>query len=57
VHLARLKLTAAAEHLPAILADAKARGCSMTATLGTPAGREVAATKACRLADRRGSPH
>lgn len=32
-HLAALKLTAAAEHLPSVLAEAEQQGWSMTATL------------------------
>ena len=41
MHLARLKPTPAAEHLPTALTDATARGCSMTATLEPLRAREV----------------
>ncbi len=51
-HLATLKLTAAAEHLPSVLAEAEAQGWSMTATLEHLLGREVEATKARKLAGR-----
>ena len=51
-HLAALKLTAAAEHLPSVLADAEAQGWSMTATLEHLLAREVEATEARRLAGR-----
>ena len=51
-HLATLKLTAAAEHLPSVLAEAEAEGWSMTATLEHLLGREVEATEARRLAGR-----
>ena len=51
-HLATLKLTAAAEHLPSVLADAEQQGWSMTATLEHLLAREVEATEARRLAGR-----
>jgi DNA replication protein DnaC len=51
-HLAALKLTAAAEHLPSVLAHAEAQGWSMTATLEHLLGQEVQATEARRLAGR-----
>ena len=51
-HLATLKLTAAAEHLPAVLADAEQQGWSMTATLEHLLAREVEATEARKLAGR-----
>ena len=51
-HLATLKLTAAAEHLPSVLAEAEAQGWSMTATLEHLLGREVEATEARKLAGR-----
>jgi DNA replication protein DnaC len=51
-HLATLKLTAAAEHLPSVLADAETQGWSTTATLEHLLAREVEATEARRLAGR-----
>jgi DNA replication protein DnaC len=51
-HLATLKLTAAAEHLPAVLAQAEAEQWSMTATLEHLLAREVEATEARKLAGR-----
>jgi len=51
-HLAALKMHAAAEHLPAVLADAEAQGWSMTATLEHLLAREVEATEARKLAGR-----
>lgn len=51
-HLATLKLTAAAEHLPAVLAQAEAAAWSMTATLEHLLAREVEATEARKLAGR-----
>ena len=51
-HLAALKLTAAAEHLPAVLAQAEAEQWSMTATLEHLLAREVADTEARKLAGR-----
>ncbi len=51
-HLATLKLTAAAEHLPAALADAEAQGWSMTTALEHLLAREVEATEARKLAGR-----
>lgn len=51
-HLAALKLTAAAEHLPSVLATADTEGWSMTATLEHLLAREVEATEARKLAGR-----
>ena len=51
-HLAALKLTATAEHLPSVLAQAEAEQWSMTATLEHLLGREVDATEARKLAGR-----
>jgi DNA replication protein DnaC len=51
-HLAALKLTAAAEHLPSVLAEAEAEGWSMTATLEHLLAHEVEATEARKLAGR-----
>ena len=51
-HLATLKLTAAAEHLPSALAQAEAEQWSMTATLEHLLAREVEATEARKLAGR-----
>jgi DNA replication protein DnaC len=51
-HLAALKLNAAAEHLPSVLAIADAQGWSMTATLEHLLAREVEATEARKLAGR-----
>jgi DNA replication protein DnaC len=51
-HLATLKLTAAAEHLPAVLAQAEAEQWSMSATLEHLLAREVEATEARKLAGR-----
>lgn len=51
-HLATLKLTAAAEHLPGVLAKAEAEQWSMTATLEHLLAREVEATEARKLAGR-----
>jgi DNA replication protein DnaC len=51
-HLAALKLTAAAEHLPSVLAEAEQQGWSMTATLEHLLAREVEATEARKLAGR-----
>ena len=51
-HLAALKLTAAAEHLPGVLAQAEAEQWSMTATLEHLLAREVEATEARKLAGR-----
>ena len=51
-HLAALKLTAAAEHLPSVLAQADAEQWSMTATLEHLLAREVEATEARKLAGR-----
>ena len=49
-HLATLKLTAVAEHLPGVLAQAEAEQWSMTATLEHLLAREVEATEARKLA-------
>jgi DNA replication protein DnaC len=51
-HLATLKLTAPAEHLPSVLTEAEAQGWSMTATLEHLLAREVEATEARKLAGR-----
>ena len=51
-HLATLKLTAAAEHLPSVLAKAEEQRWSMTATLEHLLAREVEATEARKLAGR-----
>ncbi len=51
-HLASLKLTAAAEHLPSVLAQAEEEHWSMTATLEHLLAREVEATEARKLAGR-----
>src|SRR5690606_38291328 len=51
-HLAALKLTAAAEHLPSVLAQAEAEQWSTTATLEHLLAREVEATEARKLAGR-----
>ncbi|WP_181642238.1 ATP-binding protein, partial [Nocardioides massiliensis] len=51
-HLAALKLTAAAEHLPSVLAQAEAEQWSTTATLERLLAREVEATEARKLAGR-----
>ncbi|PAU86177.1 AAA family ATPase [Kocuria sp. WN036] len=51
-HLAELKLTTAAEHLPGVLDQATAEGMSMTAALERLLGLEVEATEARRLAGR-----
>lgn len=51
-HLAALKLTAAAEHLPSVLAQAEHEQWSTTATLEHPLAREVEATEARKLAGR-----
>ncbi|MBE0011471.1 IS21-like element helper ATPase IstB [Arthrobacter sp. AET 35A] len=51
-HLAQLKLTTAAEHLPGVLEQAAAEGLSMTAALERLLGLEVEATEARRLAGR-----
>ena len=51
-HLATLKLTDAAEHLPSVLAQAEAEQWSMTATLEHLLAREVEATEARKLAGR-----
>lgn len=51
-HLAALKLTAAAEHLPNVLAQAEAEQWSTTATLEHLLAREVEATEARKLAGR-----
>ncbi len=51
-HLATLKLTAAAEHLPSVLAQAEAEQWSTTATLEHLLAREVEATEARKLAGR-----
>ncbi|WP_206051927.1 IS21-like element helper ATPase IstB [Nocardioides ferulae] len=51
-HLATLKLTAAAEHLPSVLAEADAQGWSTTQTLEHLLAREVEATEARKLAGR-----
>ncbi|OLT16998.1 AAA family ATPase [Serinicoccus sp. CUA-874] len=51
-HLAALKLHAAAEHLPTVLATAQSEGWSMTATLEHLLAREVDATEARKLAGR-----
>lgn len=51
-HLATLKLSAAAEHLPAVLAQAEEEQWSMTATLEHLLAREVEATEARKLAGR-----
>lgn len=51
-HLASLKLHAAAEHLPSVLATAQSEGWSMTATLEHLLAREVEATEARKLAGR-----
>jgi DNA replication protein DnaC len=51
-HLATLKLSAAAEHLPSVLAEADAAGWSTTQTLEHLLAREVEATEARKLAGR-----
>ena len=51
-HLATLKLTDAAEHLPSVLAQAEAEQWSMTATLEHLLAHEVEATEARKLAGR-----
>ena len=51
-HLATLKLTAAAEHLPSVLAQAEAEEWSTTAALEHLLAREVEATEARKLAGR-----
>jgi DNA replication protein DnaC len=51
-HLATLKLSAAAEHLPSVLAQAEEEQWSMTATLEHLLAREVEATEARKLAGR-----
>ncbi len=51
-HLAALKLSAAAEHLPSVLATADAEAWSATATLEHLLAREVEATEARKLAGR-----
>lgn len=51
-HLAELKLTTAAEHLPGVLDQAAAEGLSTTAALERLLGLEVEATEARRLAGR-----
>jgi DNA replication protein DnaC len=51
-HLATLRLTTAAEHLPAVLDDAAAQGLSVTAALERLLAAEVDATEARRLAGR-----
>lgn len=51
-HLAELKLTTAAEHLPGVLEQATAEGLSTTAALERLLGLEVEATEARRLAGR-----
>lgn len=51
-HLAELKLTTAAEHLPGVLEQATAEDLSMTAALERLLGLEVEATEARRLAGR-----
>lgn len=51
-HLAELKLTTAAEHLPGVLEQAAAEGLSLTAALERLLGLEVEATEARRLAGR-----
>ncbi|PLC11643.1 AAA family ATPase [Kocuria flava] len=51
-HLAELKLTTAAEHLPGVLEQATAEGLSMTAALERLLGLVVEATEARRLAGR-----
>ncbi len=51
-HLAVLKLTDAAEHLPAVLDAATAEGLSLTAALERLLAIEVEATQARRLASR-----
>ena len=51
-HLATLKLSAAAEHLPSVLAQAEEEKWSMTATLEYLLAREVEATEARKLAGR-----
>lgn len=51
-HLATLKLSAAAEHLPSVLAQAEEEQWSMTATLEYLLAREVEATEARKLAGR-----
>lgn len=51
-HLAALKLNAAAEHLPSVLATADAEGWSTTQTLEHLLAREVEATEARKLAGR-----
>lgn len=51
-HLAALKLTAAAEHLPAVLDQATTEGLSVTAALERLLALEVEATEARRLAGR-----
>ena len=51
-HLATLKLSAAAEHLPSVLAQAEEEQWSMTATLEHLLAREVEATEARKLTGR-----
>lgn len=51
-HLAALKLTTAAEHLPAVLDAAAAQGLSLTVALERLLAAEVDATEARRLAGR-----
>lgn len=51
-HLAALKLTTAAEQLPAVLDAATAEGLSLTAALERLLALEVEATEARRLAGR-----
>ena len=51
-HLATLKLTTAAEQLPAVLDAATAQGLSLTAALERLLAAEVEATQARRLAGR-----
>ncbi len=51
-HLATLRLTTAAEHLPAVLDDAAAQGLSVTAALERLLAAEVDATEARRLTGR-----
>jgi DNA replication protein DnaC len=51
-HLATLKLHAAAEHLPSVLATAETEGWSMTTALEHLLGKEVDATEARKLAGR-----
>ena len=53
-HLATLKLTDAAEHLPSVLAQAEAEQWSMTATLEHLLAREGGATEARKPPGRRG---